>query len=99
MMLLTLALVAVGAPVIASAQYFSGTYVEEKIGANTLEEVLMIKRNQVNTAWPAPHYDGPIPEPPLHRAVVITVASLLGGIATIFFISGRSGKYAATESG
>ena len=95
--LLTLTLAA-GAPTIASAQYLGNTGVGGETGANTLEEVLRIKSEQVNIAWPPPD-GGPILEPPSHRMLVFMVAALLGGIATIFFIKGRSGKYAAIGRG
>ena len=96
--LLTLTLAA-GVPTIASAQYYQEPYIDEKTGANTLEEVLKIKREQVKIAWPVSQYDGPMLEPPPHRMLVFMVAALLGGIGAIFFIKGRSGKYAAIGKG
>ena len=41
----------------------------------------------------------PMLEPPPHRMLVFMVAALLGGIGAIFFIKGRSGKYAAIGKG
>ena len=85
--LLTLA-VAAGARTIASAQYFGNMGVGGETGANTLEEVLKIKSEQVNIVWPTPG-EGPILEPPPHRMLVFMVTALLGGIAAIFFHQGK----------
>lgn len=92
--LLTLA-VAAGARTIVSAQYFCNMGVGGETGVRTLEEALRIQEGRV----PVSQYRGPVLEPPPHSMLVLMVTALLGGIAAIFFIKGRSGKYAAIGRG
>ena len=99
--LLTLVLAA-GAPTIASAQYVGNMNVDEKIGANTLEEVLKIKSEQVKSTWPTADHPWPSPPSPddyRNHVLVFMGTILLGGIAAIFLIRGRSGRYAAVGRG
>ena len=97
--LLTLVL-ATGAPTIASAQYYSDTYIDEKTGAMTLEEALKIQSGQVALAGST---QSQVCSPALalspNSALMIIGTTLLGGIGAIFFINGRSGKCAAIGRG
>ena len=90
MILLTLALVAVDAPVIASAQDFSnGT------GPKTFEEALKLQKHTISVSPPNGQPDSHF----MFIGIMIVAFIGLGIIAAVFFIKGRSGKYAATESG
>ena len=96
--LLTFTLVATGAPTSASAQYL-GNDGAGKVDASTLEEVLKIKSDQVRLVesikyptWnPYPHH------PQLGTFVIVGAA--VGSVAAVFFIKGRSGRYAAMGNG
>ena len=93
--LLTLALAA-GVPTIASAPYLGNTGVGGETGANTLEEVLKIKNDQVrSTCWtPGDSFcRANLDSGSVGMLVVGTI--FLSSIGTAFFIKGRSGKYAA----
>ena len=92
--LLTLTLTA-GAPTIVSAQYFGNMSAGGETGVRTLEEALKIQEGRV----PVSQYGNLYSEPPPHSMLALMVTALLGGIATIFFIKGRSGKYAAVGRG
>ena len=94
--LLTLTLAA-GAPTIASAQYFGGSHAGENTGAHTLEEVLRIQSSRVTSE----EFQGcgPVLAPGPNSALMIIGTTLLGGIGAVFFIKGRSGKYAAIGRG
>ena len=83
--LLTLAL-AVGAPTIASAQYFNNI-----TNPKTLEEVMKLQEYTVSVS---PPNDQPDPHFTFIGIMIGTFISL-GIIAAVFFIKGRSGKYAA----
>ena len=81
--LLTLVL-AVGAPTIASAQYFSNI-----TNPKTLEEVMKLQEYTVSVSPPNDQHD------PHFMFIGIMIGASLGIIAAVFFIKGRSGKYAA----
>ena len=95
-MLLTLTLAA-GVPTIASAPYLGNVDVGEEAGANILEEVLRIQSSRVTSE----EFQGcgPVLAPGPNSALMIIGTTLLGGIGAVFFIKGRSGKYAAIGRG
>ena len=96
--LLTFALVAVGAPAIASAQYL-GNAGTGKVDASTLEEVLKIKSDQVQLVNDIKYSTWNFyPHPPQLGTFVI-VGAAVGSVAAVFFIKGRSGRYAAMGNG
>ena len=82
--LLTLVL-AVGAPTIASAQDFSnGT------GPKTFEEALKLQKHTISVSPPNGQPDSHF----MFIGIMIVAFIGLGIIAAVFFIKGRSGKYA-----
>ena len=95
--LLTLALVAAGVPTIASAQYLGNVGAGGETGANTLEEMLKIKSDQVKLADEIKY--GQIIPDRASPGMVMIVGALVGCVAAAFFIRGRSGKYAAARRG
>ena len=100
--LLTLTLAA-GVPTIASMPYLGNVGIDGETGANTLEEVLKIKSEQVILVDSIKHQSpgvGTILLPdaaPIGKLMILGV--LFGIIAAVFFIRGRSGKYAAIGKG
>ena len=96
--LLTFALMATGVPAIASAQYF-GNDGAGKVDASTLEEVLKIKSDQVQLVNDIKYSTWNFyPHPPQLGTFVI-VGAAVGSVAAVFFIKGRSGRYAAMGNG
>lgn len=97
--LLAFALVATGAPASVSAQYL-GNDGAGKVDASTLEEVLKIKSDQVENAelekYPPTPGSGTIPLPhPAPFSVFVFIGIVVGIAATVFFVKGRTGRYAA----
>ncbi len=96
--ILTFALVATGAPAIASAQYL-GNDGAGKVDASTLEEVLKIKSDQVRLVEDMKYPTwNPYPHHPQLGTFVIAGAAV-GGVTAVFLIKGRSGRYAAMGNG
>lgn len=86
---------------IAYAQYFGNVGDQGETGKNTLEEALEIQARRVASAEANPGAGSGTPY--LDASGVIGAAviagTVFGGIATAFFIRGRSGKYAAMGRG
>ena len=96
--LLTLVL-ATGAPTIVAAQYYSENASAQDYSGMTLEEALEIQSARISFEGPRSQNDYTSIAFYPHHMLVIMVPVLLGGIAAIFFIKGRSDKYAAVGRG
>lgn len=94
--LLAFALVATGAPAIASAQYLGNAGAGDGTGNLTLEEALELQRERVGGPIVGIHHSGPsVPQPDI--GMYIIMGAVFGSVSAVFFIKGRSGRYAAIE--
>ena len=94
MTLLTLVLVATGAPAIASAQYFGGDALDQSRDGFTFDELIHAKISNPSTY----HAETAV----LSHAPFVTLLIMgvtAGAIASTFFIKGRSGRYATVGDG
>ena len=98
--LLTLTLAA-GVPTIASVPYLGNVGIDGETGANTLEEVLKIKSEQVilvdSIKYQHPGVGTVLPTHGVPIDAFMILSALFGIIAAVFFIRGRSGKYATVR--
>ena len=86
---------------VAFAQYMGNVGSEGETGAYTLEEALEIQRRRVEAAQANPASGSGTPYLDASGVVGASViaGAVFGGIATAFFVRGRSGKYAAMGRG
>ena len=86
---------------IAFAQYMGNVGSGGETGAYTLEEALEIQRRRVEAAEANPASGSGTPYLDASGVVgaSIIAGAVFGGIATAFFVRGRSGKYAAMGRG
>ena len=85
----------------AFAQYFGNVGSEGETGKRTLEEALKIQQARVAAVQANPGAGSGTPYLSADSVVGATLisAAIFGGIAALFFIKGRSGKYAAMGRG
>ena len=86
---------------VAFAQYMGNVGGEGQTGAYTLEEALEIQRRRIEAAEANPASGSGTPYLDASGVVGASViaGAVFGGIAAVFFIRGRSGKYAAMGRG
>lgn len=86
---------------VAFAQYMGNVGSGGETGAYTLEEALEIQRRRVEAAEANPASGSGTPYLDASGVVgaSIIAGAVFGGIATAFFVRGRSGKYAAMGRG
>ena len=86
---------------VAFAQYMGNVGSGGETGAYTLEEALEIQRRRVEAANANPASGSGTPYLDASGVVgaSIIAGAVFGGIATAFFVRGRSGKYAAMGRG
>jgi hypothetical protein len=86
---------------VAFAQYIGNVGENGETGKNTLEEALKLQRERVLMANQNPETGSGTPYLDASGVVGASVisAAVFGGVAGLFFIKGRSGKYAAMGRG
>ena len=86
---------------VAFAQYMGNVGSEGQTGSYTLEEALELQRRRIESAEANPSSGSGTPYLDAGGVVgaSIIAGAVFGGIATAFFVRGRSGKYAAMGRG
>lgn len=93
----TLVVLLVSGATSAYAQYFSG----QTTGKNTLEETLKLAKERVDVAKANPSTGSGTPYLAADGVLGASAiaAAVFGGIAAVFFLRGRNGRYAAVGRG
>lgn len=86
---------------VAFAQYLGNVGADGETGKNTLEEAIKISRDRVLIAQENPSSGSGTPYLDADGVVGASVisAAIFGGVAGMFFVKGRQGKYAAMGRG